>query len=197
LTRPGSLGGYALGPNEPQAIDAQRKLDKVIAEKNRLQQLTATRSDRWNAAGQLRRAVFDFLRDKSDAWFEVVADAPLEKLLSNGESISAAVTRYRSKLAGIVEKLERVCSAPWPSKLAIERATQQIAALAAAPDCARAISRGEPISFATETVKSMMHGPAPALAHAEVVNFTGAFLLDVSGRADGQDHRRDQTGGEG
>jgi hypothetical protein len=46
------------------------------------------------------------------------------------ETIAAAVERYRRQLSDLAGKLEQVRVASWPSALAIQKATEQIKALA-------------------------------------------------------------------
>jgi hypothetical protein len=60
----------------------------------------------------------------------VVEDTPPAKLLMKNETIAAAVERYRRQLSDLAGKLEQVRVASWPSALAIQKATEQIKALA-------------------------------------------------------------------
>src|SRR5882672_570327 len=107
LIKARGLGGYALPELAPEVVTEKRALDKIVAEKNRLQQLVTARSDKWTVVAQLERRVHEFLRDKNGR-LDVVEDVPPEKLLTNGETITAARARYRSKQAHLAGKLAKV-----------------------------------------------------------------------------------------
>jgi hypothetical protein len=98
---------------------------------------------------------------------------PPAKLLLKGETVAVAVERYRGKLSDLASKLDQVRAAPWPSALAIQTATEQIKAMATPPECTGIINHLQPIGFATQTVKSMVHTEQRALAFSEVINCAG------------------------
>ena len=141
-----------------------------------MQELRETRSVRWNAAGQLERTVTDWLGSGVPPNWELVAveDMPAAKLLLKNETMAAAVERYRGQLSGLAGKLKQVRAAPWPSKLAIQKATEQIEAPGRPPDCKSIIDRMQPIGFASMRLTSTVHGvETPALAFSETPDSLG------------------------
>jgi hypothetical protein len=179
LTKPRGEGGFSLDPSSPQVRDEQQKLARVVAERTRLEKLREVRSARWNAAGQLERAVTDWLSSGIPGNCELVAveDVAPAKLLAKGETTAAAVARYRRQLSDLAGKLQQVRAAPYPLKLAIQKATAQIEALATPPDCKSIIDRLQPIGFASTTLTSTVRGlDTPALAFCETINTPGLFV---------------------
>jgi hypothetical protein len=70
--------------------------------------------------------------------------------------------------------LEQLRALPYSSKLAIERATEQIEAMATPPDCAGIVDRLSPIGFAPMTLSSLVRGTeTPGLAFSETINSAG------------------------
>jgi hypothetical protein len=47
--------------------------------------------------------------------------------------------------------------------------------MATPPDCRGAVDRLAPVSFATQEVRSIVHGETPALAFSEAINCVGLF----------------------
>jgi hypothetical protein len=141
-----------------------------------VQALKDARTPRGTAAAQLVRAVEDWLRSiPSNCQLHVVEDAAPSKLLLKNETPATAIWRYRAQLASLAEKLEHVRRAPWPAKVVIEAAAKQIRAMSTPPDCRGAIDRLAPVSFATQEVRSIVHGEVPALAFSEAINGAGLF----------------------
>jgi hypothetical protein len=106
---------------------------------------------------------------------------PAAKLLTKNETMTAAIERYRGQLAGLAVKLNQVRAAPYPAKLAIQKATEQIKAMVTPPDCKSIVNRLLPISFAPMTLSSLVHGAErPALALSETINSAGlvAWLFE-------------------
>jgi hypothetical protein len=99
-------------------------------------------------------------------------------LLLKGENAATAVERYRRQFSELANKLEQVRAAPWPSRLAIERATAQIEAMAAPPDCKNIIDHLSPIGFASMWLTSTVRGGAtPAIAFSEeTINSAGLMM---------------------
>jgi hypothetical protein len=108
---------------------------------------------------------------------ESIDDAPLSELLKKGETIAAAVDRQRLRLRECAADRHRVNSAPWPSSEAKAAARLQIERLSdvGAPNLDAAIEFGQPISFATTTLRSIVRNVETpgAIAHADVPDFLG------------------------
>jgi hypothetical protein len=183
LTKRRGEAGYNLDPNSPQVRYEQEQLDRVIAERTRLQALKERRTIRSTAAGQLERAVTDWLKSgiPRNCELHIVEDTPPAKLLLKNETMATAVERFRGQLSDLAGKLEQVRMAPWPSALAIQKATKQIKAMATPPDCKGIIDRLQPIGFAPMMLSSLVHGAErPALAFSETINSAGlvAWLFE-------------------
>ncbi|WP_157450481.1 hypothetical protein [Bradyrhizobium sp. ARR65] len=177
LLKPRGEAGFGLDPDAPQVRDEQQKLDRVTAERTRLEKLKEARTARWTAVARLESAISDWLSGGVPLNCELVAveDAPVNKLLLKGETAATAVERYRRQFSELANKLEQVRAAPWPSKMAIERATAQIEAMATPPDCKNIIDHLSPIGFASMWLTSTVRGGAtPAVAFSEeTINSAG------------------------
>ena len=140
-----------------------------------MQALKDARTPRWTAAAQLVRAIEGLRSIPGNCQLHVVEDAAPSKLLLKNEAPATAIERYRAQLSSLAEKLEHVRRAPWPAKVVIEAAAKQIRAMSTPPDCRGANDRLAPVSFATQEVRSIVHGEVPALAFSEAINGAGLF----------------------
>ena len=181
LTKAKGEGGFGLPDDAPQVVVERGKLERAEQELARLTELKETRTVRWNAAGQLRQSVGDWvLRGvPGDCVLETLEDAPLSELLKKGETIATAVERYRHRLRELAADLHRVRSSPWPSSLAKAAARELIDRLADAgqPNLDGAIEHGQPISFASMRMTSLVHNVEArgAIAYAETPDAIGTL----------------------
>jgi hypothetical protein len=180
LTKPRGEGGFGLGENAPQVSAERKKLERVEQELTRLTELKEVRTVRWNARGQLERNVSDqLLRGiPGGCVMETVEDAPLSELLKKGETITAAVERYRHRLRELAADRHRERSSPWPSSVAKAAAKELVDRLAdtATPNLDSAIEHNLPISFATKRLQSQIFNVSNspgAIAYAEMPDAIG------------------------
>ncbi|UGY28182.1 hypothetical protein HU675_0016255 [Bradyrhizobium septentrionale] len=180
LTRHQSEGGFGLDAAAPLVVSEMRKLQRAERELTRLSELKEVRSLRWNATGQLRQSVNDWvLRGiPGNCTLDVVEDAPLSELMTkaDGGRIEAAVGRYQLRQRECAAGRHRVNSQQWPISLGEADAKELIErrADAAAPNLELAIEHGKPISFATTTQSALVHNAQPgAVAFIEAEDAVG------------------------
>ena len=179
LTRLKSEGGnFGLSDDAASVLAERKKLERAVAERDRVKTLYEIRGARWNTCVQLRGAVSDWvLRGiPHGCVIESVEDAPLSELLTkaDGGRIDAAVQRHRMRLRELAADRHRVRSSSWPSSLVKEKIKAEIEARAdaSAPDADRAVEFGLPVRFATTITQAMVTG-APAVVSTESVDVLG------------------------
>ena len=81
-----------------EIVSAMRQLERVTAERQRLNSLYEVRGQVWRTAGQLERSVTDWLHSgvPSGVTLEDCEGDPVNELLKKRESIKDAVERLRS-----------------------------------------------------------------------------------------------------
>ena len=163
----------------PAVVDERKKLERVTAERARLQELSDVRGARWAVAKRLERDVIDWvLKGGIPGGCQLAEheDEPISALVKKNERIADAVERYRHRLRELAADLHRVRSSPWPSKDAKTKASEQITALAqaGAPDVDRCVEHGLAVGFNTVVATALVRGTdKPASVSNENVDVMG------------------------
>ena len=184
LTKVRGEGGPGLNESAPQVRETRRQLKRAEKELARLIALKDPRTARAQAAGQLERAVTDWLVNggiPGGCTVEPVEDPPLSELLIKGDGgrIDAAMTRYRREVETHAEALRKLRAAPFTKAEAVAAIAREInqRADAATPSVERVTLFLEPITFAT-TVK---HGLAQNLDPKVPPTIVGYETVDTLG----------------
>ena len=111
LKRPLNEGGSAVPATAWQIVDIERKLERAEKELARRTELKEIRTVRWNAAGQLRQSVSDWILRgiPGGCTLEAVEDAPVAELLMK---VTAVALKRRSSATIAAE---RTCRRRSPS----------------------------------------------------------------------------------
>jgi hypothetical protein len=163
--------GMGLKADAPQAVAAQRLLDKLSADFQRLQKLQATCSAAWNVATQALARVQDWLKSGRPAGV-ALEDVDTAVKLAKGEAnwLEAIANRQR-RVKEIKADLRRTQDAPFPSAWAREKMRAEIEARAAtgAPSTSLLVERGDKIDWPMQPVRAQVYGVEGAFAaHAAV-----------------------------
>jgi hypothetical protein len=184
LTKKRGEGGPGLDENASQVFEERRMLERAEKELARLTTLKDTRSARATVAGQLERAVSDWLLEggvPGNCELEAIADPPLSELLikADGGRIDAAVARYRREVEGHAEILQKLRASFFTKAEVDALIADQINSLAdaAAPDISRAAQFLEPVKFATaysqKLAPSLDPKAPPAIVGSEAIDSLG------------------------
>ena len=173
-----SEGGFGLDPSAPEVVSVKRKLARAEQQLARLTTLKEDRAARWTAAARFDTAVSDWvLRGvPANCVLDAIEDAPQSELLKKGETLSDAVMRYRHRLRELEADAHRVNSQQWPISNAEADARELIARRAetGGPNCEIAIEHGQPISFATMSLRAQVrNAQPPAVAFIEAEDAVG------------------------
>jgi hypothetical protein len=176
LTDAASDGGFNLPATDHRVIVAQRRLDKLTAETQRLRELREARSAAWQTVSRVQRDVEDWLRSDRPSGTTFADHDGEAPTLNKGETILDAVERLRRRGRELRADLHRVQSAPYPASFAKQRMREQVEILAqrGAPSVSQLVEHSDgKFEFPLEMLRSQIHNVpnAPgAVAYGEIVN---------------------------
>ena len=161
------------------SIEAQRHLDKMTADFERLTERSEARSQTWRASSQALADCRGMAAEgrPGNTMLEDIEGEPPK--LNKGESVLDAVERLRRRVRELRADHHRVASAPYPStycKAAHAFAGRGVA-LRGAPDVSLLIEHDRDVAWPTTRQQSQIFGKPPALAFAEVTDVLALRLL--------------------
>jgi hypothetical protein len=157
-------GGFNLPETDARVIEAQRHLDKMTADFQRLKESQEIRIAAWHAASGALAGCEDLPRHGVPGNCRLeMADVEAPKL-NKGEGPLDAVDRLRRRGRELRADLHRIESAPYPSSYAKAKMRAQVEALAmqGAPSMASLIEHDGKISWPQAQVQSTIYNATPA-----------------------------------
>jgi hypothetical protein len=130
LTNTAHDNGFGLAPTDPRVVSAQRKVTKLNAEAQRLQERSEKRAQAWHTASRVLANVENWLGSgrPGDTQLESVEVEPVKLL--KGEDLVGAIERLRRRGRELRADFNRIESAPYPSSHAKQRMREQVEILA-------------------------------------------------------------------
>jgi hypothetical protein len=169
-----------LPPDHPLVIEAQKHLDKMTADFERLKQLQEVRTAAWQAASQAKTNCEDWLRHAVPGNCTLEAVEIEEPKLNRGESLIDGIERHRRRVRELKADLHRIASAPFPSSHAKAQMRRQIEQLAerGEPSVSRLVELDGPVEFQTQRVQSAVYNAQQgAVAFHEAVDAAALFAF--------------------
>jgi hypothetical protein len=175
LQAPAQEFGHNLKPDSPLVAAAQRTLDKLSADFNRLTELQKLRGAAWQSSSQALAKVQDWLKSGRPQGVTLEdVDTPVK--LAKGEvNWIDAVEARRRRAREIKADLARIAAAPFPSAYCKERMRAEVEALATigAPSVSLLVERGGKIDWSLQRVQAEVYGVERAFAFHEAVDPVG------------------------
>jgi hypothetical protein len=162
--------GRGLPETDPLAVAAQKHLDKMTADFERLNQLQEVRSAAWQSASQAKAACEDWLRHGVPGNCQIEAIEIEPPKLLKGEGIIDTIERLRRRCRELKADAHRISSSPFPSSYCKQRMRAQVEALAmqGAPNVSALIEIDGKVEFQTQRLQSEVHAERRLLAFAQV-----------------------------
>ena len=144
--------GRGLPETDPLAVTAQKHLDKMTADLERLKQLQEVRTAAWQSVSQAKAACETWLRSGVPGNCKLEAIEVEPPKLNKGETVIDAIERHRRRGRELKADQHRIASTPYPSSYCKQRMRAQIEALAmqGAPSVSRLVELDGPVDFQTE-----------------------------------------------
>jgi len=168
--------GFDLKPGDRRVTEAQRHLDKLTAEAQRLTELQQVRSAAWQTASQAKAACEMWLKTGRPG--DVVLqdwDGP-EPTLKGKETLPEAIERLRRRGRELRADAHRILSAPYPSTFCkqLMRAEIDELAMRGEPSMALLVEHGRrEVAWAMQRLTSEVYAEQRALAFSEQPDVLG------------------------
>jgi hypothetical protein len=169
-TDPASLGGFNLHPSNGQVVAAQKNLDKLTDDLQRLQQLSEVRTAAWQSTSAALQSVETYLRFAKPGNTVVEAvDVDVPKPAKGEAGLLDQIETRRRRVRELKADLHRIASAPYPSAHARAKVRQEVEALAqiGQPALTNVIEHDGKIVWPSKIVQSEVYTEQRALAFTE------------------------------
>jgi hypothetical protein len=164
--------GFNLKPDDRRVIEAQKLVDKLTADLERLKQLQEVRAAAWQSSSRALSACEGFLKDGRPGGTALVDwDGPELQLLKGEKGLLDAVENRRRKVREIRADLARIAAAPFPSAYCKERLREMVDQLAqrGGPDVTLLLEHDADVVWPTLRVQVQVFNAQPgAVGYAEI-----------------------------
>jgi hypothetical protein len=165
--------GFALKPDDPRVVAAEKLLAMETDKFERLKSLQERRATQWQAASAALAACEAWLKSGMPGGTTLEDAEEVQPQLPKGESVIEGVERLRRRCRELKADLHRITSAPYPSGYCKARAKEQIEALAmqGAPIVSNVVEHDGDLIWPMTSLRSeVLGGELPSLAFAEIFN---------------------------
>jgi hypothetical protein len=173
-----SEGGFGLKPDARQVIEAQRLLDRLTAEFQRVKDRSEARSAAFQTSSAALAACEDWLKHGRPGGVVLQDfDGPEPQLLKGEKDLIAAIENRRRRVRELRATKHTIESAPYLSSVCKAKMRDEIEALAARgePDVSLLVERGANIEWPDQRVQSEVYAAERALAFAQVPDTLAIF----------------------